>query len=368
MQIPFVDLKSQTGSLTEEILQAIGGVLRRADFVLGEEVALFEKDFADYCGVEHAVGVDSGISALELGLRALGIKPGDEVITVANTFIATASAISFAGARPVLVDVDPESYNMGLQTLEGAITERTRAIVPVHLYGQPADMDGIAAVAAEHGLVVLEDACQAHGARYKRRRAGSLGDAAAFSFYPGKNLGAFGDGGMLVTNRADVAEQVRMLRNYGQSRKYIHEFLAFNRRLDTIQAAILRVKLRYLDEWNQNRRRCAQCYNQLLQGLDVATPRVGGAGDHVYHLYVIRCRQRDELKAWLEGRGIATGMHYPLPIHLQPAYRDLNYPQGGFPVTEKLAGEILSLPMYPELQESQIAQVAQAIRDFFSKN
>ncbi|MBI3939305.1 MAG: DegT/DnrJ/EryC1/StrS family aminotransferase [Acidobacteria bacterium] len=366
MQVPFVDLKTQCRALKGEVLQAIEGVLDRADFILGEEVSLLEEEFASYCGVRYAVGLDSGISALELGLRALGIQAGDEVITVANTFIATASSISFAGARPVLVDVDPRTYNMDPPAVEAAITHRTRAVVPVHLYGQPADMDPILSIAEKHRLVVLEDACQAHGAHYKGRRVGSLGHAAAFSFYPGKNLGAFGDGGMLVTNSAEVADKVRMLRNYGQSRKYVHDFLAFNHRLDTVQAAVLRIKLRHLDEWNRNRRKRAALYDQLLKDVEVVTPFASPLAEHVYHLYVIRTRRRDEMQAWLQSRAISTGMHYPIPIHLQNAYRDLNYPAGKFPVTEKSAGEILSLPMYPEMGENQVSFVAQAVSDFFS--
>ena len=366
MHIPFVDLRAQYTSLTPEVQQAISAVLERGDFVLGEAVALFEAEFAAYCEAGYAVGVDSGTSALELALRAIGIGPGDEVITVANTFIATAFAVSYTGARPVFVDVDPHTYNMDVSRIEEAVTARTKAIIPVHLYGQPADMDPILEIARQHNLAVIEDACQAHGARYKGKRVGSLGRAAAFSFYPSKNLGAYGDGGMFVTNDQGIADRVRMLRNHGQRAKYQHLLQGYNRRLDSIQAAVLRVKLKHLDGWNASRRRCAQMYNELLGRDLVVTPVEADYAEAVYHLYVIRTQERDGLQTHLHSKGIDTGIHYPIPIHKQPAYQDLAYDKQRLPITEACAREALSLPMYPELSNESIAYVARAIEDFAS--
>ena len=364
MDVPFVDLKAQYRTIAEEVSEGIGRVLENTDFILGRDVKLFEQEFADYCGVKFGVGVDNGTSALELALRAYDVGDGDEVITVANTFIATASAIAFTGARPVLVDIDPHTYNIDVGAIEQAITGRTKAIMPVHLYGQPADMDPIMELAKARGLIVIEDACQAHGALYKGRRAGSIGDAACFSFYPAKNLGGYGDGGMLVTNNEDIANKVRMLRNYGQKEKYHHLFIAYNRRLDTLQAAVLRVKLKWLDEWNQARRRNAQLYNELLANTDVVTPVEASYAEHVYHLYVVRIQDRDGLQEYLQSKGISTGIHYPIPIHLQEAYRYLGYQRGDFPITEENAEQMLSLPMYSELTEEQIQYVVEAIHDF----
>jgi dTDP-4-amino-4,6-dideoxygalactose transaminase len=363
-QVPFVDLAAQYATIAEEMDQAILRVLCGTDFILGQDVRLFEEEFAAFCEAEHGVGVDSGTSALELALRACGIGPGDEVVTAANTFIATALAISYVGATPVLVDVDPETYTMDISALEGALTARTKAIVPVHLYGHPADMDPILAIAQQHGLFVVEDACQAHGARYQGRRVGSLGHAAAFSFYPAKNLGACGDGGMVVTNDEQVAESVRMLRNYGQREKYHHVLRGYNRRLDTLQAAALRVKLRYLEAWNAARRQHARRYGELLANSSVVVPAEADYAEPVHHLYVIRVEDRDGLRTHLHDRGIATGIHYPVPIHLQPAYRDLGYAQGSFPVTEEHSGQILSLPMYAELTPGLVERVAEAILAF----
>ena len=364
MKVPFVDLKAQYATLKDEVGEAMSRVLESASFILGEEVRLFEEEFAAYCQVDHCVGLDSGTSALELALRAYDIGPGDEVITVANSFIATASAIAFTGAKPVLVDIDPRSYNLDVAAVERAITPRTRAVIPVHLYGHPADMGPLLEIARDRRLVVIEDACQAHGARFEGRRVGSLGHVGCFSFYPGKNLGAYGDGGALVTNDAAVAEKVRMLRNYGQLRKYYHKFIAYNRRLDSLQAAILRVKLRYLDGWNTARARNARLYDQLLATTPVVTPCALDGVSHVYHLYVIRVQKRDALQAYLRERGIETGIHYPVPIHLQEAYGYLGYRKGDYPVTEEFAGQILSLPMYPELSVEQTSYVAAAVRDF----
>jgi len=301
-----------------------------------------------------------------LSLRALGIGPGDEVIVPAHTFIATAAAVTFAGARPILVDVDPATYNIDVAQVEAAITPRTRAIIPVHLYGLPAAVDAIMSLADRHDLAVIEDACQAHGAYYKGRRVGSLGHAAAFSFYPTKNLGGCGDAGMVVTGDAGVAEQVRAMRNCGQKAKYIHELPPFNHRLDTLQAAILRVKLRYLDQWNEARRRNAALYTKLLTGSGIVTPVEDPDSVHVYHLYVVRTPRRDGLQAYLREQGIGTAIHYPVPIHLQPFYAGNGFRRGQFPVTEGLCDEILSLPMFPEMTAEQIKYVADRVLDFGS--
>jgi dTDP-4-amino-4,6-dideoxygalactose transaminase len=361
--VPFVDLAAQYASLADELEETARRVLRSTDYILGHELGLFEEEFAAFCASRHAIGVDSGTSALELALRAYGIGVGDQVITAANTFIATALAISYTGATPVLVDVDPRTCTLDPARLEEAITGRTRAIIPVHLYGQTADMDPILAVARRHGLRVIEDACQAHGASYRGRPAGSLGDAAAFSFYPAKNLGACGDGGMVVTDDPRVADSIRMLRNYGQREKYHHLVHGFNRRLDTLQAALLRVKLRHLAAWNAARRRHARLYDRLLAASAVEAPFEAEYAESVWHLYVVRCRDRDALRAGLAERGIATGIHYPRPIHLQPAYCELGYARGDFPVAERQAEQILSLPMYTELDAEQVARVARAVVD-----
>lgn len=345
---------------------AIKRVLERADFILGEDVDAFESEFATFCEADAAVGLDSGISALELGMRALGIGPGDQVITPVNSFIASSSAVSFTGATPVWVDVDPETHNIDADKVEAAITARTRAIMVVHLYGQPADLDPLLEIARRRGLALIEDACQAHGARYKGRKVGSFGAFAAFSFYPGKNLGAYGDGGALTTNDAGLARQVAMMRNYGQERKYEHAYLAWNRRLDTIQAAVLRVKLRHLDDWNRDRRRHAGVYDRLLAESGLELPIPASYAEHVYHLYVVQSPHRDAIRVALEAHGIATGIHYPIPIHLQPAYREMGRGLGSFPATEAIASRLLSLPMYPELTDQQVSQVAGAVRSAVS--
>jgi dTDP-4-amino-4,6-dideoxygalactose transaminase len=364
MEIPFVDLRSQYRQIQQEVDPAVLAVMQRGDFILGGAVAEFEREFAAYCGVKHCVGVDSGYSALELIIRAYDIGPGDEVITAANTFIATTLAISNTGATPVLVDCDPQTYNIDVTQIEAAITPRTKAIMPVHLYGQTADMDAIQAIARRHGLLVFEDAAQASGARYKGRMAGSLGDAAAFSFYPGKNLGAYGDGGAVTTNDAAIAEKVRLLRNIGQKVKYYHEVKGFNHRLDTIQAAVLRVKLPHLNDWNASRRRAAAKYAELLADLPIVTPTTADYAEHIFHLYVVRLADRDALMETLKDKGIASGLHYPIPIHLQPAYAELGYRRGDFPVTEAYAEEIVSLPIFPELDDEKVAYVAEAVRAF----
>ena len=362
--IPFVDLAAQYSSLAGEIEASMLGVLRTTDFILGKEVNAFEEAFARYCGVEHAIGLDTGMSALELALEAYDIGAGDEVITVANSFIATALSVSHSGARPVLVDADPVTYSIDVSAIERAITPRTKAIMPVHLYGLPVDMDPLMEIAARHHLIVIEDACQGHGARYKGRRAGSIGHAAAFSFYPGKNLGAYGDGGMLVTHDAKLADRIRMLRNYGQREKYHHSVLGYNRRLDTIQAAVLSVKLPHLDQWNAARRGHAQTYSQRLAGTSVLVPVEPSYAESVWHLYVIRSSMRDALKQHLTEQGISVGLHYPVPIHLQVAYKDLGYHLGDFPVSEAYALQSLSLPMFAELTLEQIARVTDAIQAF----
>jgi dTDP-4-amino-4,6-dideoxygalactose transaminase len=362
MRVPFVNLQSQYEDVREAIDAALHGVLERSDYVLGEAVAAFERNFAAYCGTTDAVGVSSGYAALELILRAYDIGPGDEVITAANTFIATALPIAHCGARPVLVDIEPGSYNIDPALIEQAITPATRAILVVHLYGQPAPMAPILDIANKHGLLVFEDACQAHGARYQGARAGALGHAAAFSFYPTKNLGAFGDGGAVATNDGALAGRIRLLRNLGQRVKNTHEILGFNHRLDTLHAAILDAQLPRLDAWNALRRRAAARYGELLGELELTLPAAAPNVEHVYHLYVVRVRSRARLQASLEARGVATAIHYPTPLYLQPAFQSLGYRPGDFPVTEAAAGEILSLPMFPALCDEQIEYVAQAIR------
>jgi len=368
LQVPFVDLAAQYSTIADEINETTSRIIQKADFILGREVRLFEEEFAAFSEARYAVGVDSGTSALELALRAYDIGPGDEVITAANSFIASALAISHSGATPVLVDVDPFTHTIDVTGIERVITSRTKAIIPVHLYGHPAHMDPIRKIAEQHGLIVIEDACQAHGARYKGRRAGSLGHAAAFSFYPGKNLGAYGDGGMVVTNDADIRKRLEMLRNYGQEEKYHHLTQGFNRRLDTLQAAVLRVKLKYLEKWNAARRWQAELYHRLLAGTALVLPSEAVGAQSVWHLYVIRTEHRDELKEYLASRGIAAGIHYPVPIHLQPAYKNLGYKRGSFPVTEQYAQRILSLPMYAELTPELIEYVSKTILTFLSAN
>ncbi len=365
MHVPFVDLKVQYNEIKMELQSVVGKVLERGVFVGGEEVEEFEEEFARYCGVRFAVGVGSGTEAIHLALLACGVGSGNEVITVPNTFISTTEAITLAGAKPLFVDIDPESYTVDTAQIEGVITERTKAIIPVHLYGQPADMGPILEVAERYHLKVIEDAAQAHGAEYKGRRVGSFGDAACFSFYPSKNLGAYGDGGAVVTNDEEIAQRVRMLRNHGSREKYSHEIEGVNSRLDVLQAAILRVKLRYLEHWNQKRRERASLYDALLEDTEgVIRPRVREGITHVYHLYVIRTKARDLLREHLGNNGISTGVHYPVPLHLQPAYGYLGIGEGVYPVTERVSKEILSLPMYPELKDEEVKEVAGEIKGF----
>jgi dTDP-4-amino-4,6-dideoxygalactose transaminase len=348
-----------------EIDAAIARVMESGWYILGQEVSTFEQEFATYIGVGFGVGVGSGTEALHLALRACGIKSGDEVITVSHTAVATIAAIELCGARPVLIDIDPCAFTMDPNQIARAITSRTKAIVPVHLYGYVADMPTIRSIADQHGLRVIEDCAQSHGAAYGKRKSGAWGDMAAFSFYPTKNLGAFGDGGMVVTNDPDLAERVRLLREYGWRRRYVSEIRGLNSRLDELQAAILRVKLKYLDQWNEERRRKARIYSRMLENTEVSCPVEKEPGRHVYHLYVIRTKKRDGLHAFLQEKGIGTLIHYPVPIHLQKAYKDLGYRKGDLPLTELCSRKILSLPFFPEMTESEIEEVTQQIKIFF---
>lgn len=361
--IPFVDLQAQYSVIKDEVDAAVAGVMASSQFALGESVAAFEADFASYCGVEHAIAVNSGTSALHLALLAAGVGPGDDVITVTHTFVATVAAILYTGARPVYVDIDPVTFNMDPAALEAAITDRTKAILPVHLYGQPADMDPILKIAGDAGLKVIEDAAQAHGAEYKGKRAGSLGDLGCFSFYPGKNLGAYGEGGAVTTNDADYAQVIRMLRDWGQDGKYNHVRLGFNARMDGIQGAVLGVKLRHIEAWTEARRAHAARYDEILSDIGIATPTAMGWARHVYHVYAIRVTDRARLQAALGERGVQTGIHYPTPVHLQPGYADPRYAAGDFPHSESAAAEVLSLPMFPELTRDQVDAVASALRE-----
>ena len=367
MNVPWIDLSIQHRELRAEINQAINNILDRCDFILGQDVSKFEEEFAAYCGTKFAVGVDSGLSAIELSLRAFGVGPDDEVIVPTHTFTATAAAVTFAGATPVFVDADPITWDIDVSKIEEAITPQTKAIVPVHLYGLPVEMDEILRIAKAHNLVVVEDACQAHGAKYKGKRTGSLGDAGAFSFYPTKNLGACGDAGIVTTDNPDVAEAVRALRNCGQRAKNVHELSPFNHRLDSFQAAILRIKLPHLDEWVEARRHVAALYNKLLADSDLVTPVETPECEHAYHLYVVRSQNRDALQAYLKEQGIGTAIHYPDPVHLQPFYALGADPHGQFPVAEKICGEILSLPMFPDMTDEQIEYVVSKIGEFVTK-
>jgi len=362
--VPFGDLRLQYGALKVEIDAAVQQVLSNGWFILGKNVSAFEQEFAAFCGAAFGIGVGNGTDALQLALKACGIGPGDEVITVPNSATFTALAITATGATPTFADVDGASFNMDASCLEQAITPRTKALMPVHLYGQPADMDPILAVARAHNLRIIEDAAQAHGAAYAGRKVGSLGDAGCFSFYPSKNLGAFGDGGMVVTNDPELADRVRMLRNGGQKTRYDHRLLGVNSRLDEMQAAILRVKLGYLDKWNRQRRHIAALYTAMLGDCTVQPPVEATRSDHVYHLYVIRSSHREALKEHLARSGIETMVHYPTPIHLQAAYRGLGLGPGAFPVAERCASEVLSLPIFPELTDTKVRQVAAAIAEF----
>jgi dTDP-4-amino-4,6-dideoxygalactose transaminase len=362
VKVPYLDLKAQYRSIKPEIDAAIARVLESCQFVLGDEVAAFEQEFAAYSGTSECIALNSGTSALHLALLAAGIGPGDEVITVPFTFVASIAAILYSGARPVLVDIDPRSFTMDPAAIEAAITPRTKAILPVHLYGQPADMDPIMEVARRHGLIVIEDAAQAHGAKYKGRAVGSIGDMACFSFYPGKNLGAYGEGGAVTTSNPEYARTVRLLRNWGEDRKYHHVLRGYNYRMEGFQGAVLRVKLRHLEKWTEARRAVVEQYNELLANSGVETPKEMPWARHVFHVYTLRAEDRDGLQSALTAEGIQTGIHYPVPAHLQPAYSDLGYGPGAFPHSEEAARQVLSLPLYPELSSQLIAEVAGAVK------
>jgi len=365
MKVPFLDLKAQYEPIRGEIADAIQQVLDKTAFAGGPFVAQFEKEFAAFCGTQFATGVGSGTDALWVALLGLGIGPGDEVITVPDTFIATAEAISWCGAKPVFVDVDPITYNMDPSKVEAAITPKTRAIIPVHLFGQMANMDPILTIARKRRLFVVEDASQAHGAEYKGRKAGSIGDAGCFSFYPGKNLGAYGEAGAVVTNNEELDKKMRMLRDHGQAKKYFHSLIGWNARMDGIQGAILSVKLRHLEAWTEARRRNAKRYDELLRNVPgITVPVEAPNAKHVYHIYAIRVAERDRLIASLVEKDIHCGIHYPIPVHLLDAYKSLNLGKGSFPVAERSAAEFVSLPMYPELTPAQIDRVAGGIATF----
>jgi dTDP-4-amino-4,6-dideoxygalactose transaminase len=361
--IPFVDLRSQYAGLKAEIHAAISHILESTQFVLGEEVERFEREFAAMHHAEHAIAVNSGTSALHLALLGAGVGPGDEVITVPFTFVATAAAIGYTGARPVFVDIDPATFTMDVNKLARAITPKTKAILPVHLYGHPADMDPILDIAAEHGVTVIEDACQAHAAAYKGRPVGALGRAGCFSFYPGKNLGAYGEGGMVVTDNAAIAKQIRMLRDWGSEKKYHHVLKGFNYRMEGMQGSILRVKLRHLEKWTEARRTHAVEYRRLLADSGVEIPAEAPYARHVYHVYAVRTKDRATLQRMLQSNGIGTGIHYPIPVHLQPAYADPAYRQGDFPHSEQAANEVLSLPMFPELSFTDVEMIGAAVKE-----
>ena len=364
-RVPFLRLDAAYPELFAELLRVVERVGRDAAFTLGPEVEDFERSFADYCEVEHAIGISSGTTALELALRGLGIGPGDEVVVPTYSFIATAEAVSTVGAIPRLVDVDPETAVVTAEIVERALTPHTRAVIPVHLFGRPVDMDPIVDLCRERGIAVIEDACQAHGARYRGRRVGSLGDAGCFSFYPTKNLGGWGDGGALVTGDAELAAKIRLLRSHGEATRNHHELVTGTHRLDALQAAILEVKLRHLDDWNERRRAAAGALSAALAGSSLTLPSPAAAdSDNVFHLYVVRSAERDALRNHLDDRGVASGIHYPTPIHLQPAYAELGFGPGALPVAERLAGECCSLPLFPAIENWQIAETAAAIESF----
>jgi dTDP-4-amino-4,6-dideoxygalactose transaminase len=368
MPVPFVDLQAQYRSIKSEVDAAIQRVLDTSAFILGQEVEAFERAFAAYAGARECVGVSNGTAAIQLALMACGVGAGDEVIVPANTFFATAEAVSTSGATPVFVDCDPASSNIDVKKIEAAITPRTRALLPVHLYGRPADLDAVFEIANRRNLIVIEDAAQAHGARYRGRRVGSLARAGCFSFYPGKNLGAYGEGGAVVTDDREVARRVRMLRDHGSELKYRHELVGYNFRLEGIQGAVLGVKLKHLDNWNALRRAHAARYRELLAPLEAAgaltLPRESPDAEHVYHLFVIESAARDSLQRYLAAAGVSTGIHYPVPVHMQPAYASLGHKEGDFPATEAQSRRVLSLPMFAELSERQIKYVADAVADF----
>ncbi len=376
MNVPFLDLKVQYKQIEHEVVPMVTEAMANGAFIGGTQVLGFEKEFAEFCDSKYCAGLNSGTDALRFALLAVGVGPGDEVITVPNTFIATTEAISQVGATPVFVDIDERTYNMDPQKLEDFLKSRfkpqasslkptPKAVIPVHLYGQPADMDPIMEIAQKNNIIVIEDACQAHGALYKNRKAGSLGTIGCFSFYPGKNLGAYGEGGAIVTQDEQIASKIRMIRDHGQAKKYFHDIEGYNGRLDAIQAGVLRIKLRRLSDWNKSRRENAAYYNELLSKVNgVTLPVEADFARSVYHLYVILVDDREGLQQFLSDKGIGTGLHYPLPLHLQKAYAHLGYKEGSFPVTESVAKRLISLPMFPELTREQIEYVAESIREF----
>lgn len=366
MKVPYVDLKKQHTLISKRAAKALSALARRGDFILGKEVGLFEAEFAAYCGSRYAVGVNSGTDALFLSLKALGIGPGDEVIVPAFTFIATANAVSYCGAKPVFCDIDPDTYCLDADCARRRLTRRTKAIIPVHLYGQCCDMDAVRKLAAETGLKVVEDACQAHGALYRGKKAGAMGDAGCFSFYPTKNLGGWGDGGMVVTSNEALFKKLLMLRDCGRKSKYEHAMVGYNSRLDTLQAAVLREELKLLERWNARRQRNAVLYARCLAGIkEVTLPSTPPGSSHVYHIYALRARERNRLLEFLKKQGIGVMVHYPVPLHLQPAYAELNHRKGDFPVSERTCAEIITLPMHPFLSRAQIGYVCANIREFY---
>ena len=365
--IPLVDLHAQYQTIRGEIDRAIQGIIDTSSFVMGPAVQRFEEEFAAFCNVTHCVGVSNGTAALELALRVLNIGPGDEVITTAHTFIATAEAISNVGAKPVFVDIDAQRYNIDPTAVAAAITAETKALLPVHIYGQPADMTQLSALAQQHGLALIEDAAQAHGATWAGKHTGSLAPMACFSFYPGKNLGAYGDAGAVTTDDEALAERIRLLRNHGRRSKYVHDVVGANARIDALQAAILRAKLPYLAGWTAQRQALAARYHELLADCEVVLPQVHKQATAAWHLYVIRTGRRDQLLHYLKEHGVEAGIHYPVPLHLQPAYAALGYSLGDLPVTEAVADSCLSLPLYPEMTETQQDRVVELIHTFLAR-
>lgn len=369
-KIPFFSLENQHKTLHNKFTERFDNIVREGHFILGGEVRLFENEFADYCGASYAVGTGSGTEALHLSLLACGIGKGDEVVTVPNTYIATALAISYTGAKPLFADIRGDTHTIDCDALADLVRKRKRppkAVIPVHLYGCPADMQRILKIAGEYNMKVIEDACQAHGAVYQGKKAGTFGDTGCFSFYPTKNLGGLGDGGMVVTDNRKIYDTLMLLRNYGQKKRYFHQLRGFNSRLDELQAGVLRIKLPHLNKWNDLRRKRAHLYSRLLKNTPLLLPRETEKTRHVYHLYVIRSKYRSRLQEFLADRGIETLIHYPVPIHLQKAYKDLGYVKGSFPVAEKSGAEILSLPLYPEIKKEDIEKVSQVIETFFRK-
>lgn len=363
MQVPYFDLKAQYAGLRDEILEALDRVCQNASFILGEEVTQFEKEFAAYCETKYCVALNSGTSALHLALLAAGVRAGDEVITTPNTFIATAEAISYTGAKPVFVDIDPATANIDPKQIERAITGKTKAIMPVHLYGRPADMSAILDIAKRRGLVVIEDACQAHGARYRGRRVGSFGQSAAFSFYPAKNIGAYGEGGALTTSDERVAKAARALRDHGSTRRYFHDCVGYNYRMDGFQGAVLRVKLKHLDEWTAKRQQFAALYRKLLKNARAEFPQDDPRDESVYHLFVVYVENRDAVRTALETRGVQSAIHYPMPLHLQQAFAALGYKRGSFPHAEHACEHVIALPLFPEMKTEQVEYVATTLAE-----